>query len=49
MSANNNSNDDIGNGTSKLNDTTEISALIENLEKLMNPSTNYQNPNSTAE
>ncbi len=33
----------------KLNETTEISTLIESLEKLMNNSMNQQNPNSTAE
>ena len=38
-----------GSQTNKLNETTEISTLIESLEKLMNNSMNQQNPNHTAE
>jgi hypothetical protein len=38
-----------GQTANKLNETTEISTLIESLEKLMNNSMNQQNPNHTAE
>ena len=43
-------NDRDGSGQpNKLNETTEISTLIESLEKLMNNSMHQQNPNNTAE
>jgi hypothetical protein len=38
-----------GSQPNKLNETTEISTLIESLEKLMNNSMSQLNPNNTAE
>ena len=44
-----NYNDRSGGQANKLNETTEISTLIESLEKLMNNSMSKSNPNNTAE